>query len=108
VIGKNGPKFPEIKPGEPTPALAPMKDGNVARMMARNLTALADMLSSPNLMGRPVLDKTGLTGNYLIDLQYGPSDDLVTVILDQGLKLESVKGTIEMLVVDRVERPDPN
>jgi uncharacterized protein (TIGR03435 family) len=108
VAGKNGIKFPEIKPGEPRPAPAPRRQGAEGGMFAANLSALADMLSSPNLMGRPVLDKTGLTGNYAIDIQYGPDDNLITVLQDQGLRLESVKGSIEIVVIDHVEKPDEN
>ncbi len=108
VVGKNGIKFPEIKPGEPRTAFPPMRPGMVGRMYAANLSALADMLSQGNLLGRPVLEKTGLTGNYLIDIQTGPDEDLVTVVQDQGLRLEPAKGSIEMVVIDHLEKPGEN
>jgi uncharacterized protein (TIGR03435 family) len=66
---------------------------------------------------RPVVDKTGLTGDYDYSLRYipngasaqlaGDSDgpDLVTAVQEQlGLKLESKKGPVEMLVVDSGQR----
>jgi uncharacterized protein (TIGR03435 family) len=108
VAGKNGVKFPEIKPGEPPPAPPPLKEGAVGTMFAANFTALADMLSSPDLLGRPVLDKTGIVKNYLIAIQYGPDEDMVTIVQDQGLKLESVKAPIEFVVIDHAEKPDAN
>jgi Protein of unknown function (DUF3738) len=108
VEGKSGIKFPEIKPGEPRTAFPPMRPGMVGRMYAANLSALADMLSQGNLLGRPVLEKTGLTGNYLIDIQSGPDEDLVTVVQDQGLRLEPAKGSIEMVVIDHLEKPGEN
>jgi len=75
---------------------------------------------------RMVQDKTGLTGKYDIDLQYAsdpsefpsglpahtPGDDrpsLFTALQDQlDLKLESQKSLVELMVIDRVERPSEN
>jgi len=64
----------------------------------------------------PVIDKTGLTGFYQFDLRYadevsrvppenpaGPS--IFTAVQEQlGLKLESRKGPVEVLVVDRAQQ----
>jgi uncharacterized protein (TIGR03435 family) len=76
---------------------------------------LAGMLSGQ--LGRPVIDATGLTGEYDISLYWVPqrpdaiaSDDpsgpdLIAALQQQlGLKLEPKKGPIEVLVVDRVEK----
>jgi uncharacterized protein (TIGR03435 family) len=65
---------------------------------------------------RAVVDRTGLTGNWAFELTYArePSPDsdvpgLFTAIQEQlGLKLESTKGPVEVLVIDRVERPMPD
>lgn len=86
---------------------------------------LARMLSGR--LGRPVLDKTGLTGNYDFTLTWtpapgeagdgtedGPAADpggpsIFSALQEQfGLKLESAKGPVEILVVDHVEKPDAN
>jgi uncharacterized protein (TIGR03435 family) len=68
---------------------------------------------------RPVNDETGLNGKYSFRLKWaseqtvdkdpnaGPG--LFTALEEQiGLKLEATKGSAEVLVVDRVERPSPN
>lgn len=60
----------------------------------------------------PVVDETGLTGHYDIDLSYAPSDsgdsslpDLFTAIQVQlGLKLEPAKIPIDYLVIDSIDR----
>jgi uncharacterized protein (TIGR03435 family) len=67
---------------------------------------------------RPVIDKTGLTGDIdyeiLINQQEARTQDdvnraIIDAIRDQlGLKLEPAKDPIEMLVVDRVEKPSEN
>ena len=70
---------------------------------------------------RRVVDKTGLTGNYDIELSYidetlfrkgvgtedGPS--LRTALQEQlGMRLESARGPVEVLVIDSVSEPTTN
>jgi uncharacterized protein (TIGR03435 family) len=67
-------------------------------------------------VGRAVVDRTGLTGNWAFELTYaaepGPDSDapsLFTALQEQlGLKLESAKGPVEVLVIDSVRRPTPD
>jgi len=73
------------------------------------------------IMRRTVIDKTGFTGTFDVNLEWtrdqgpdissadatGPS--IFTVLQEQlGLKLESAKGPVEVLVIDHVEKPDAN
>jgi uncharacterized protein (TIGR03435 family) len=110
VIGKNGPKLKEstVSPAEATGAAR--LDGIKSNRMTMN--KLASLLSRMTRM--PVLDKTGLTGFYQFDLRYaderqpaenqiGPS--VFTAVQEQlGLKLESKKGPVEVLVIDHAEK----
>jgi uncharacterized protein (TIGR03435 family) len=98
---------------------------------ARPMASLAAALS--HLLGRTVLDKTGLKGNYDFTLQWTPDDSeplkriadnpvpgntpqpdssgpsIFTAIEEQlGLKLDSQKGLAEVLVIDHVEKPSEN
>jgi uncharacterized protein (TIGR03435 family) len=78
------------------------------------MEAFAEFLTSE--AGRPVLDKTGLTGSYEMTLDWAPDStpatneavtlpSLFTALQEQlGLKLGSAKGPVEMLVVDNVDR----
>ena len=73
-------------------------------------------------LGRPVLNRTGLTGPFTIRLQWAsdrnpapanPSDEsrpsLFTAIQEQlGLKIESIKAPIEFFVIDSAEIPSEN
>ncbi len=80
-------------------------------------------------VGRIVVDRTGLTGTFDIDLRWMPDrpftdtsqsaaaapsvvnnePPLFTAIQEQlGLKLERTKGPVEVLVIDSIERPTPN
>lgn len=81
-------------------------------------------------LGRSVIDKTSLTGKYDFTLKWMPDpgtaagpragDDVAppvdtsgpsiftAVQTDLGLKLQSAKGPVEMLVIDSAEKPDAN
>ena len=90
----------------------------------QNIAGLVTYLSHASELyyGRPVVDKTGLTGNWDYNLEYAqgagpanspglPSDsapDLITAVRDQlGFKMEPKKGPIEVLVVDHIEKTFP-
>lgn len=68
---------------------------------------------------RPVIDRSGITGTYNFDLKYaeraGSTDadqqlpSLFTALQEQlGLKLESQREPMKVLVVDSIERPTEN
>jgi uncharacterized protein (TIGR03435 family) len=72
-------------------------------------------------LGRPVTDRTGLTGTYDLDLTFasdaaviavqGPTEapPLMTALRDQlGLRLDSSRARVQVLVIDRVEQPTEN
>ncbi len=93
------------------------------RSIAQFIPTLSD------LTGRPVIDKTGLAGLYDVTLKFayegrmpgvmgplgspGPAPpvdpdtpSLSAAVQEQlGLKLESVRGPVEVVVIDRFERP---
>jgi uncharacterized protein (TIGR03435 family) len=136
VIGKNGSKLHEAKPGDTYPNGIKLSNGpgGAGVMLMRSgpggtfiVTAQGVPLSSflPQLSynsGRPVIDKTGLTGKYDFELTYaldqnasagatsdstGPS--IFTAIQEQlGLKLEPGKGPVEVIVIDHAEKPSGN
>ena len=73
------------------------------------------------ILGRVVVNETGLRGRYDLSLRWTPDDagaqttaadappDLLTAIQEQlGLKLESTKGPVPVLVIDGVEMPSAN
>jgi bla regulator protein BlaR1 len=106
-----------------------MRPGEVSGQAVK-LSFLADVLSNQPELGRTVLDKTGLKGSYDFTLKWtaegpqgpmfkGPGDappppdpngpSLFTALEEQlGLKLESQKGPVDLLVIDRVEKASEN
>jgi uncharacterized protein (TIGR03435 family) len=67
---------------------------------------------------RPIIDKTGLTGRYDYKLEWAddttPGADpgmpsVFTAFQEQpGLKLQSAKAPVQVLIVDHVEKPSGN
>jgi uncharacterized protein (TIGR03435 family) len=131
VIGKGGPKLQEAKPGDPGAGNTTSKSSGDLTAQAVSIARLAKILMQ--MLGRPVLDKTELKGVYDFKLQFTPDDrlqppngaaanarlpvppadsnapSLFEALQEQlGLKLESGKGPVEVIVVDHVERPSAN
>ena len=103
----------------------------LGRLFTRN-ASMADFASlmQTTALDRPVVDQTGLTGKYDFTLDWTPDEsqfggrggqapppadnaevppDLYTAIQQQlGLKLESTRAPVEVLVIDRVEKPSEN
>jgi uncharacterized protein (TIGR03435 family) len=97
------------------------------KLPGRNLS-VADLAGGLQKMvlDRPVMDKTGLTGNFDFDLVWRPDlvqvggrggaipadvdvPDLFTAIQEQlGLKLEPQNEEMEVIVVDKSEKPSDN
>jgi len=79
-----------------------------------SMAQFATRLSAFPVLGIPVIDKTGLTGLYTFNLDFSIREDdglpaIWTALEEQvGLKLESIKGAIEVLVIDHVEKPTAN
>jgi len=67
---------------------------------------------------RPVLDRTGLKASYAFTLKFAPPQStnpdpdrpqFMTALQEQlGLKLESTRAPVDVLVIDSVERPSEN
>jgi uncharacterized protein (TIGR03435 family) len=89
------------------------------------LVMLANILVGP--AQRLVIDRTGLTGNWDLEVNYTPDPSqvppgvelpssidpngpsLFTAIEEQlGLKLRPARGPVEVLVIDSVQQPTPN
>lgn len=129
TIGKGGPKLTKST-GDPN-GLPSMFFRGLGYLPARNAT-MADFAGvlQGAVLNRPVVDQTGLTGRFDFTLKWTPDEtqfsdlggykppatenpdappDLFTAIQQElGLKLESTKAPVDVLVIDHVERPSAN
>jgi bla regulator protein BlaR1 len=129
VVGKSGAKFKETNPGELHPGARPMPGGGTLSREEKDdqMTVHYFGISIAQLArfvlgdaGRPVEDRTGLTGRYDVTIvkpmpegagtpEVKPVEMPAAEIAGQlGLKLEPAKAQVETLVIDHVERPSPN
>jgi uncharacterized protein (TIGR03435 family) len=113
VIAKGGSKLQEAEQDAANFRLS-LGKGKIATRGGAKVELLARLLS--NQLQAPVIDKTGLGGYYNIHLDYTTADgqpdngaSIFAALQDQlGLKLEAGKGPVDVLVIDRVERPSEN
>jgi uncharacterized protein (TIGR03435 family) len=116
-----------LEPGQPFPKMCggfyPPAQGRGVVVYSTTMETLSSNLST--LLGRRVVDKTGIAGLYDLHVELelpdparaasdpytpnGEMDSLVfNVVKELGLKLESAKESGAILVIDRVERPSGN
>ena len=152
TVAKSGPKLEPAREGScvvidinhpPTPAPGQprlircgsqgisSKDGMLT-MNSRGITMelLANDAQLTQVMGRPIVDKTGLSGRFDIRLEFAPDTpapnasgeattppntpvlpavpSIFEALEQLGLKLEAGKGSVKILVIDRLERPSEN
>lgn len=69
----------------------------------------------PSILGRTVINETGLDGPYDVKLKWAPNpaDDtgpsIFTALTEQlGLRLESRKGPVPVFIVEKIEKPTEN
>ena len=134
VVGSKGPKLKpaerDCAPKTPTDDPCGGQGGGPAgglRLRGAEVAMLAEMLNS--LLDRSVVDRTGIKGRYDIDLpSWNPglplrdqsadpdpepqpdpgAPSISTVLQPLGLRLEPIRGPLDIYVVDHVERPTPN
>ncbi len=117
VVGKAGSKMHELPPDVANNGV--MTGHGKIRGNRVLMSVLAKTLSSQ--LSRTVIDKTGLTGEYDVNLEWNPDltapengiapegPSIFTAVQEQlGLKLEPGKGPVEVLVIDHAEKPTEN
>jgi uncharacterized protein (TIGR03435 family) len=122
VVAKNGPTFKQSSPDAVDSARIGVNGQNQTLTASRkSVEEFGEILHSVFFLEHPVVDRTGLTGTYDFNIEATPQSRLTaedpdlknisvfTAVQQQlGLKLESHKAMIEILVVDRSEKPTAN
>ena len=146
ALGKGSPKLKPLQEGSCTPVALgrPLPELTADQRRCRNMVnprgsvefeggtlsmfvGLLDMV-----LDRPVIDKTGITGQFAIHLVFSPDDSamprqatddtgapaavrtpdapgIFQAIQEQlGLKLVPARGPLDVLVIDHIERPSQN
>ena len=131
VVAKGGPKL-AVSAADPDafPGIGFGREPGVISLVGRNtgLNGVANGLQS-NILDKPVVDQTGLAGRYDFQLRFAPDPiqlanfgglesnsadlnlppDIFTAFEQQlGLKLQATKAVVDVMVIDKIERPSPN
>ena len=120
---RGGAPPPPPAPGERMPCGMRMFPGNLSGG-GSSMGQITNVLA--RFVNRTVVDRTGLTGNYDLDLQWTPDQmpqgrgdpppgipavdpngpSIFTAVQEQlGLKLDSARAPVDVLVIDRAEHP---
>ena len=107
---------PEVDVKQVQPCLS--LNVTTGRMMLRGATMTLILRFLAGTVSRVVVDRTGMNGRYDVDLEWSPAlsgggdpnrPSIFTAVQEQlGLRLESSKGPVDVLVIDHIERPTGN
>jgi uncharacterized protein (TIGR03435 family) len=120
--GRLGPHLERCDPEDPPPPRGfPIPRGG--RVAVQRCGPVSNLVASvAGILGTPVVDKTGLQGDWAYDVSYelpGASARLepasveavpLPIALQEqlGLKLESTRGPVNVLIVDSIQQPTEN
>lgn len=122
VVAKGGPHMGAVQSNGTT---VNSGNGHIEVQASNSVPILAEQLAK--VVGRVVVDKTGIEGRFDLVLKWTPADredagfnagganpqdsgpSIFTALQEQlGLKLEAQKGPVEVLVIDHIEMPSEN
>jgi uncharacterized protein (TIGR03435 family) len=128
TVAKTGPKLSKTQATGNLPGFGGRGRGSIA-VQNSTMAEFAEFLQG-RIVDRPVVDQTGLTERYDFPLKWTPDGsqaatpepnappasgnpddppDLFAAFPQQlGLKLESTKAPVDVLVIDRVQKPSEN
>jgi uncharacterized protein (TIGR03435 family) len=122
VVARNGPKLVDAKNDDGDAGMRIEGPGRMTGVKA-TMPMFANTLSKP--LRRHVVDETGLKGAYSFHLDFVPDQkpvmpgdtpppdrdgpSIFTALQEQlGLSLKATKGPVDVLVIDRAEKPSAN
>ncbi|HVW08528.1 MAG TPA: TIGR03435 family protein [Bryobacteraceae bacterium] len=130
VVAKGGPKFQphkESADGKDQPRLGVSIGSGKGKLTATKTTMASFADSLGHQVDRVVVDNTGLKGEYDFTVEWSPDNhegSIVSAVEEKvgltglsvfealqeqlGLKLESSKGPVQVIVIDSVDRPSAN
>jgi uncharacterized protein (TIGR03435 family) len=119
VPAKNGPKLKPSAPDAVSKTTLPGAQAPTKKAMSPKITMTRLALILGSYAGRPVVDMTGIEGNFDVTVEWAADDgvpdasadapSLFTALQEQlGLRLEPHQLPMEVLVIDQAARPSEN
>ncbi len=112
VVAKGGPKLKESTSSAVQPFVSFLPHG----LSGKNATIDQLVERLERILGRPVVNRTGVQGNFDFLIDYPPDEAatdpavlLLRAIREQtGLRLETQRGSTDLIVIDRAVKPSAN
>lgn len=120
TVAKNGPKFQPAANTDVTRTGLRIRRGDTGKPEITGTRIPMEFLAKTlsDQVGRTVIDQTGLQGNYDFKLTFAPDmgqptetdgPSIFTALQEQlGLRLDSQKGPVEVLVIDSAQKASEN
>lgn len=124
TVGKSGVRMKARSPGDGGEPFTIRDTGDLHFLFRDTSVNRLSQLLASQVLNRPVLDRTGLSGTFDFELAWNPDEtqfggaihgrpdsdlpDLLTAIRGLGLRLESAKEPVQHLVIDHLEKPSAN
>lgn len=118
VAGANEPR---VLPGQKPPDYCQTYFSRGGELDGHKIAISQLLAALGNQLDYPLIDKTGLKGAYDVHLTWNPDEavndgadniagaSIFTSLQEQlGLRLQSTKGPVKVLVVDHIEKPSEN
>jgi uncharacterized protein (TIGR03435 family) len=113
VVGKNGPKLREVQDDGSAPEIG---SGDAHQIKGHHISMKLLAATLQGYIGDTVVDATGLAGLFDLSLEFTSDENMSAdgstlfeaVQRQLGLKLESRKGPVEVVVIDHIEKPSEN
>jgi uncharacterized protein (TIGR03435 family) len=115
VVAKSGMKL-TAHPGEGDSSTQIRNNSGKSSVTCANVSMASFASTLGGRLDRLVIDNTALQGRYDLNLEWAPNPSpestepsIFTALREQlGLKLESTKGLVEIIVIDSIEKPSEN
>lgn len=113
-VAKNGAK---IKPhtDDSAPSLSVNSRSGFVTLQATKISIQDFAGTLRRQLGRTVVDKTGLKGDFDFEMKWSSDEapeasgaSIFTALQELGLRLVSTKGPVEIIAIDRIEKPSDN
>ncbi len=114
-VGKSGAKVKAHTDDDIKPGISTNSRSGIVTLKATKISMKDFALTLRRQLSRAVVDRTDLKGDFDFDMTWSSDQapeasgaSIFTALQELGLRLVSTKGPVEIIVIDRIEKPSDN